>query len=117
MTNPLQDLLLPGGLRHSLFPQGSRYRGIDTATMDGPDGEPVVYLLRRFLPSPEDFTVLQEHTVSQGERLDNITARYLSDPEQFLQICDANNIMRPREAEKTGRTLRITLPLGVPAGL
>jgi hypothetical protein len=29
------------------------------------------------------------------ERLDNITARDLGDPEQFWRLCDANNAMHP----------------------
>jgi hypothetical protein len=58
---------------------------------------------------------LQEHVVVQGDRLDNITARYLSDPEQFWRVCDANAAMRPDElTEEPGRRLRITLPEGLP---
>jgi len=59
---------------------------------------------------------LQEHVVKQNERLDNITARYMGDPEQFWRICDANAAMRPDELTKTiGRRLRITLPEGIPS--
>jgi hypothetical protein len=58
--------------------------------------------------------LLQLHTVTEGERLDNITARYLGDPEQFWRVCDANNAMRPEELTETiGRKLRITLPEGI----
>jgi hypothetical protein len=53
--------------------------------------------------------------VTQGDRLDNVTARYLGDPEAFWRICDANNAMRPNELTETiGRRLRITLPEGIP---
>jgi hypothetical protein len=46
--------------------------------------------------------------VQQGERLDNITAKYLADPEQFWQLADANLAMKPQElTEATGRILRI----------
>ena len=59
--------------------------------------------------------MLQEHVVGQGDRLDNITARYLGDPEQFWRVCDANRAMRPEElTEEIGRRLRITLPEGIP---
>jgi hypothetical protein len=58
--------------------------------------------------------LLQEHEVTQGDRLDNITHRYLGDPEQFWRLCDANGAMRPEELEVPGRRLRITLPDGVP---
>ena len=59
--------------------------------------------------------LLQEHTSSQGERLDNIAAQYLGDPEQFWRLCDANGALRPGELTETvGRRLRITLPEGIP---
>ena len=76
----------------------------------------MIYLRRRFVPSPEDFALLQYHLVTQGERLDNLTARYLNDPEQFWRLCDANRALRPDElTERVGRQLRITLPEGFPA--
>ena len=54
------------------------------------------------------------HTVVQGDRLDNIAAQYLGDPEKFWLICDANVAMRPEELTDTiGRRIRITLPAGV----
>ncbi|HZT57821.1 MAG TPA: LysM domain-containing protein, partial [Pyrinomonadaceae bacterium] len=56
-----------------------------------------------------------EHTVTQGERLDQIAAQYLGDPEQFWRICDANGALRPEELLETGRRVRLTLPEGVPA--
>ena len=88
---------------------------IETATLRLPDGTEIVYLRRRFLPPPDRFALLQEHVVTQGDRLDNITARYLGDPEQFWRICDANDAMNPPELTATiGRRLRITLPEGIP---
>jgi hypothetical protein len=48
--------------------------------------------------------------VSQAERLDNITARHLGDPEQFWRLCDANNAMHPDELiAEIGRRLRIPM--------
>ena len=111
----LQEILQPGGLRTSLFPPTSRYHGLDTTTLETPEGKTIIYLKRRFVPPPERFALLQEHQVTQGERLDNIAAAYLSDPEQFWRICDANAAMRPDELTETvGRRLRITLPEGIP---
>ena len=99
------------------FQPTSRYFGIETAAIETPDGKTIVYLKRRFVPPPERFSLLQEHAVAQGERLDNITARYLGDPEQFWRVCDANGAMRPDELTETiGRRLRITLPEGIPGG-
>jgi hypothetical protein len=58
---------------------------------------------------------LQEHTVKEGDRLDNLAALYLSDPELFWRLCDANNAICPEELTETvGRILRITLPEGIP---
>jgi len=115
MTDPLQALLQPGTLKTTAFPPTSRYHGIDTTTMETVEAKTIVYLRRRFIPPPERFALLQEHTVTQGERLDNIAAQYLGDPEQFWRICDANAAMRPDELTETiGGRLRITLPEGIP---
>ena len=98
-----------------MFPPNSRYFGSRTKTLDLPDGRRVVYLERRFARPPELFALLHEHVVTEGDRLDNITARYLGDPEQFWRICDANAAMRPDElTEELGRRLRITLPEAIP---
>jgi hypothetical protein len=97
------------------FPMNSRYSGIETATLETPEGKEIIYLRRRLLPPLDRFALLLEHVVTQGERLDNITATYLGDPEQFWRVCDANGAMRPDELTETiGRRLRITLPEGIP---
>ena len=111
----LQALLQRDGLKVNFFPPTSRYYGLRTATLEASDGAIVIYVQRRFLPQPERFALLQEHVVASGDRLDNITAQYLGDPEQFWRICDANAAMRPDELTETiGRRLRITLPEGIP---
>lgn len=102
-------------VRPILFPPGSRYHGIDTATLVRTDGTELIYVRRRFLPPADRFTTVQEHGVTQGERLDNITSRYLGDPLQFWRVCDANNAMNPPDlTARVGRRLRITMPEGVP---
>lgn len=101
--------------RSLLFPPTSRYHNTDTATLAQRDGSELVYLKRRFLPSADNFSLLQEHVVTQGERLDNIAARYLGDPLQFWRVCDANNVMNPPElTAEIGRRIRITMPEGIP---
>ena len=98
-----------------MFPINSRYYGIATVTVETQDGKQIIFLRRRFVPPPERFELLTEHTVSEGERLDNITALYLGDPEQFWRVCDANGVVRPAELTETvGRKIRITLPEGIP---
>jgi hypothetical protein len=115
MNDPLQVMLQAAGLKPTFFPPTSRYHGIDTATLETAEGRTIRYLKRRFVPPAENFALLQEHTVVQGDRLDNVTAKYLGDPEQFWRVCDANAAMRPDELTETiGRKLRITLPEGIP---
>ena len=120
MTNniqldPVQALLSQTSLKNNLFTSTSRYYGLDTASLTLEGGKTIVYLLRRFVPQPERFQLLQQHTVVQGDRLDNITARYLGDPLQFWRVCDANRAMRPEELmEEIGQRIRITLPEGIP---
>ena len=97
------------------FPPTSRYYGIPTKTITLPDGTNVVFLQRRFLPDPGLFSLLKLHVVSEGERLDNIAAANMGDPEAFWRIADANAAMEPEElTQKVGSILKITLPLGVP---
>jgi len=113
-TDPVQAMLAQTSLQRTLFTATSRYYGIDTETLISANGT-IVYLKRRFLPSPDRFQLLQEHTVTQAERLDNIAAKFLGDPELFWRIADANGAMRPEDlVQIVGRKLRITLPQGIP---
>jgi len=96
------------------FPITSRYHAVETTELKTPDGRTIVYLRRRFIPPPERFELLQEHTVTDSERVDTIAAKYLGDPEQFWRICDANAVLHPAElTAEPGRTLRITFPEGL----
>jgi hypothetical protein len=97
-----------------MFDRNSRYHNLPTATLtvlqwDGTLTE-VRYVQRRFIPSTDGETLIQEHTFTQGERLDNITARYLDDPTLFWRICDTNLVLMPEELEQVGRVIKITLP-------
>ncbi len=95
-----------------MFPRTSRYYGVETASYVSAAGKEIVYLRRRFLPDNTRMTVVAQHTVTEGQRLDNITSRYLGDPEQFWQICDANNEMRPDDlTREIGGIIRISSPL------
>lgn len=112
--DPVQALLAQTSLARSLFTATSRYYGLGTNTLAAADGTVVVYVKRRFLPSPDRFQLIQEHAVVQGERLDNIAATFLGDPELFWRLADANGAMKPEElVQKVGRRLRITLPEGI----
>jgi len=115
MNDPLQALLQQTGSVTPSFPPSSRYHQTPIARRTMADGADVAYLRRRFVPPPERFALLQEHTVTEGERLDHIAAKYLGDPEQFWRLCDANGTVRPDELiEPVGRRIRITLPENIP---
>ena len=111
----MQSLFQPTPLKTYLFPPTSRYYDLDTAQMETADGRTVIYLRRRFVPPPERFATVQEHVVAYGDRLDNLAAEYLGDPEVFWRICDANRALYVNDlTAEVGRHLRITLPEGVP---
>lgn len=113
--NP-QVQAIPGivPLKPVVYPITSRYYEVETTELTTPSGDKIAYLKRRFVPAPEQFELLQHHTVTEGDRLDNIAARYLNDPEQFWRIADANRAMHPEQLITIGRKLRITLPKGIP---
>ena len=99
-----------------MFGPTSRYYYTPQAKLETSDGRTIAYLRRRIVPPGDHFALLQLHTINANERLDNVTASYLGDPEQFWRICDANDAIDPHElTEKVGKKIRITLPEGVPA--
>ena len=113
LVDPVQAMLAQADLKRTMFDPTSRYYGIDIVTRQE-GGRIVAYVRRRFLPAADRFQLLEEHAVVDGERIDNIAARYFGDPTLFWRLCDANNAMRPAElTEDPGRRLRITLPEGI----
>jgi hypothetical protein len=77
----LQAMLQPAGLQGTLFPRrgaitASRRRsGTATVTRD---------LYQTALsPPPENFALLKERMVTEGERLDNISSQYVAIPNNF----------------------------------
>jgi hypothetical protein len=95
-----------------MFAASSRYQGIEIAlSQPQPDGEPVPYVRRRLLPAPQTLTVIAVYQVRDGDRLDRLAAQFLSDPERFWQIADANPVLDPAElTAQPGRRLDIALP-------
>jgi hypothetical protein len=98
-----------------MFDPTSRYNGlaIKTYTVTDRDGETreVRYVERRILPPSGSSATLVEHAVIQGERLDQITAKYLGDPTQFWRVADANDAIRPEElTDEIARRVVIPLP-------
>lgn len=97
-----------------MFDPDSRYANLPTAAVQVSDGEAgtreVRYVRRRFLPPAERFSTLAEHAVTEGDRLDNVAARYLGEPTRYWLLCDANNAMHPGELEEPGGTIRVPVP-------
>lgn len=117
MTATLESILLAGALGVRPFPQNSRYHSIATTTLELRDGTTVVYLKRRFIPSPDTMTLMREHVVQGGDRLDKLAAQFLGDPELFWRICDANAAMQPQDLTQTaGDKILIAMPAEIPGG-
>jgi len=96
-----------------MFDSTSRYKSLEIAqtSITAKDGtsRTVKYVRRRFLPKSANVIVVEEHTVHEGDRLDNITAIHIGDPTQFWRICDLNNAMNPFDlTNEIGYPLRIT---------
>lgn len=98
------------------FDPTSRYYAVETSTRTAKDADGrervIAYKRRRIIPPQDDLPTLAEHRVSEGERLDNITALYAGDPTLFWRLCDANAVLRPSELEVPGRVIRIAMARG-----
>lgn len=94
-----------------MFDHKSRYYNLETVKLQLPDGREAVYKRRRFLPKGRAMPLLAEVTVTEGDRLDLITARTLGDPEHFWRVADANDATNPFDlTAETGRVLRVPVP-------
>lgn len=99
-----------------MFSATSRYALIATGLFAVADDVVVPYVLRRFVPASTGLVIVTEHLVVQGDRLDNVAATYLGDPEQFWRLCDANDATDPAELTGTvGRRIKIPFPGAVRA--
>jgi hypothetical protein len=95
------------------FEPSSRYAGLPMAKLTLAGGIEVIYVTRRFLPPTPSPSTIATHSVAQQDRLDNVTARYLGDPELFWRVCDANEALDPHELTNVvGRRIRIPLIQG-----
>jgi hypothetical protein len=94
-----------------MFDYTSRYYNLETAKLTTSDGRIVAYVKRRFLPQGKNMLLLEEISVTAGDRLDQITARTLGDPQQFWRVCDANNAMNPVDlTAEIGQKIRVSVP-------
>jgi nucleoid-associated protein YgaU len=81
------------------------------------DGTPVKYLARRILPQPQIYTSVQNYVIVDGDRLDNLAAKFLGDPLLYWMICDANGVTDPDNLTlQAGRTILMPIASAIPAG-
>jgi nucleoid-associated protein YgaU len=116
---PLNALLNLGVVPAVTYPMDSRYYAYAVQQYVAPDGEIFPYLARRIVPQPgaPNYATINTYTVQQGDRLDQIAAKYLGDPLMAWLICDANGAMKPHDLVATpGASLNITTPQGVQGG-
>lgn len=93
-----------------MFQPSSRYAGVEITEHATTGGRVVRYVRRRFIPLAAP-AALAEHIVVAGDRIDNVTARHLADPELFWRVCDANRAERPDDlTQEPGRVLIIPMP-------
>jgi len=100
-----------------MFDPTSRYAKLDVKTLSvaDPNGDSdprqIRYVERRFVPQPDASVPVLEHVVVDGDRLDNVTAKYVGDPAQFWRVADANESSRPEElTAEPGNHITIGLP-------
>ena len=98
-----------------MFDATSRYAALRVLTFTAVDAtgasREIRHVERRFIPPAGASLTLLEHRVAQGDRIDNLTARYLGDPTQFWRVADANEAARPEAlTAEVGRPVRIGLP-------
>ena len=94
-----------------MFDPTSRYYNLREAAFTRADGEQVRYVRRRFCPRGEALPTLVEVVVTDGDRLDLLTARTLGDPLQFWRVADANDALSPFDLmTEIGRFIRVPQP-------
>ena len=85
--------------------QGSRYRNQAVIAPPGADGQPQqVFVLREI--AARDAAL--EHVVMEGERWDQLAARFYGDPTRYWLLMDANlSELNPLKLLQAGRRLRV----------
>jgi hypothetical protein len=117
MDSALQSMVLAAAGTGGPTNPSSRYYGFAVEYFTRPDGLQVAYLQRRIIPQPDIYTSLQNYVVVDGDRLDNLAAKYLGDPLLFWMVADANGATDPDElTSQVGRTIQIPLASGIPSG-
>jgi hypothetical protein len=93
-----------------MFFSDSRYINLSPYQVTLADGT-ILQAARTPLPGPT--AVLGYHRRVQGERLDNLAARYLADATTFWRLCDTNDAMVP---DALAVRVLIGIPINAPVG-
>ena len=91
-----------------MFLRGSRYEGVETATLKRPDGSEVRYKrLRLVVREPAQMA----YVVQDGDRIDTVAWNVFHDALMWWRIADANADLAPDDlTDRPGRTLAVALP-------
>jgi hypothetical protein len=111
MSDPVQLLIEAGAVPSTPFVPQSRYSGVPLAVLQLRPGEPgVVYVRRRFIPTPGTLALAGRHLVVALDRPDSLGAKYFGDPLLYWRIADANAVVDPNELTDT-LARRLDIPL------
>lgn len=95
----------------------SRYYGAATEQYILAGGTGVMYLARRILPQPTIYQSVQTYVIVDGDRLDNLAAKFLGDPLLYWMICDANQATDPDAlTAQVGRSILVPMASAIPPG-
>jgi hypothetical protein len=95
----------------------SRYLGTPIEMLTLPDGTQVAYLQRRIIPQAQIYASVQNYSVVDGDRLDNLSFRFLGDSILYWMICDANAASDPDSlTNQIGSTILMPLASALPPG-
>lgn len=91
-----------------MFFRGSRYASVEDAETQDTRGRMIRYKQIRFIP---ETTAVRVHTVTGGERLDQIAHRYFRDAQRFWRIADTNLVLWPEDlTAESGKSILIPPP-------
>ena len=93
-----------------MFFPGSRYAKLTAYSVTLPNGT-LVQATR--LPTPGLAAVLGYYRRGGGDRLDQISARFLADATQFWRVCDANDAVVP---DALANAPLVGVPIDAPTG-
>lgn len=117
MDNAMQSMVLASAGTGAPTNPSSRYYGATVEFFTGPNGVQVAYLQRRIIPQPDIYTATQNYAIVDGDRLDNLSFKFLGDPLLYWMICDANGATDPDDlTAQAGSTILIPLASAIPSG-